>query len=88
MIKYAVHYRNPGSEMRRKIVNLLTRFYHDRRGAQLVEEGLLICVSLFLLTIVLGVAQNVTTMMGELFSQAWNSLETIARGLFDWILII
>jgi len=74
--------------MRRKIVNLLTRFCLDRRGAQLVEEGLLICVSLFMLTIVLGVAQNITTMMGELFSQAWNSLETIARGLFDWILII
>ncbi len=74
--------------MRRKIVNLLIRFYRDRRGAQLVEEGLLICVSLFLLTIVLGVAQSVTTMMGELFSQAWNGLETMARGLFDWILVI
>lgn len=72
--------------MTRKIWKLIVRFFCDTRGAQLVEEGLLICVSLFMLTIVLGVAQSITIMMGELFSQAWNSLETIARGLFDWVL--
>lgn len=86
MIKYSVHQEGWDSTVRNRITNLLARFYHDTRGAQLVEEGLLICVSLFLLTIVLGVAQSVTTMMGELFSQAWNSLEAIARGLFDWLL--
>jgi Flp pilus assembly pilin Flp len=74
--------------MKKRILNLIVRFYHDTKGAQLVEEGLLICVSLFLVTIVLGVVQSVTTMMGELFAQAWNSLETIARGLFDWMHVI
>ncbi|MBL7118470.1 hypothetical protein ISS96_00460 [Candidatus Bathyarchaeota archaeon] len=74
--------------MKKRILNLLVKFYHDTRGAQLLEEGLLICVSLFLMTIVLSVVQSITTMMGELFSQAWNGLETIARGLFDWMHVI
>ena len=58
--------------MIKKIWKLIVKFLYDTRGAQLVEEGLLICVSLFLLTIVLGVAQSITTMIGELFSQSPN----------------
>lgn len=69
----------------RRFARILRRFIRSTTAAQLVEEGLLLCLALVMLTVMLGVVQNVLKFVGDSFSQSWRALEQIAQGLFGWI---
>lgn len=66
-------------------INKISELLNDISATQLLEEGLLICVSLFMLAVMLGVVHNAIKMVGSFFDQTWKTLEEIAKGLFGWI---
>jgi Flp pilus assembly pilin Flp len=68
-----------------RFIKILRRFVQSTTAAQLVEEGLLLCMALVMLTVMLGVVQNVLKFVGDSFSQSWRALEQIAQSLFGWI---
>jgi len=51
-------------------------------GSQIVEEGLLLCLALFMMTVILGVLSDVTNMINNFFEQAIEEFFEIAHGLF------
>lgn len=69
----------------RHFTEVLKRFLRSISAAQLVEEGLLLCLALVMLTVMLGVVQNVLKFVGSFFSQSWKELEQIAQSLFGWL---
>lgn len=69
----------------RHLTEVLKRFVRSVSAAQLVEEGLLLCMALVMLTVMLGVVQNVLKLVGGFFNQSWNELEQIAQSLFGWL---
>ncbi len=56
-----------------------------RRGAQLVEEALLLVVALVTLGLVIGGIQSSLTKAGELVTNVWNDISEALNSLFGFL---
>ncbi len=56
-----------------------------RRGAQLVEEALLLVVALITLGLVIGGIQSSLTKAGEFVSNVWNDISEALNSLFGFL---
>lgn len=65
-----------------RAVKLLTR---NKSAAQLVEEGLLLSIALFLLAVILGTIHNVNESFTHFFDTVWTGLNDLGRQLFGWL---
>ncbi len=59
--------------------------YKKHICAQLVEEGLLLSISLFVLAMLLGTVQNLNKSFTNFLNTVWKSLEDLATQLFGWL---
>lgn len=72
------------------LINIFLRrikdiFHKKNICAQLVEEGLLLSISLFVLAMLLGTVQNLNKSFTNFLNTVWNSLEDLATQLFGWL---
>lgn len=56
-----------------------------RKGAQLVEEALLLVVALVTLGLVVGGIQSSLTKAGELVASVWNDINEAINSLFGFL---
>jgi len=57
----------------------------ERRGAQLVEEALLLVVAVVTLSLLVGGIQGVLTKAGGLTSSIWTDISNALDGLFGFL---
>ena len=69
----------------KRFLKRILELIKDVSATQLVEEGLLLVISLFMLTVMLGLVHNVVNMVTGFFSQTWKEIQEIAQGLSSWI---
>jgi len=64
------------------------RFPSDRRGAQLIEEALLLSVALVALSLLVGGIESILKQSSDYTSNIWNSitssLSSIFGSVFHW----
>lgn len=57
----------------------------NKSAAQLVEEGLLLSIALFLLAVILGTIHNVNESFTHFFDTVWTGLNDLGTQLFGWL---
>jgi len=70
------------------VLNLRKRCRVSRRGAQLIEEALLLSVALVALSLLVGGIESILKQSSDYTSNVWNSisssLSSIFGSLFHW----
>jgi len=69
----------------KRIIKRILDLIRNTSATQLVEEGLLLVIALFMLTVMLGLVHNVINMVTSFFGQTWKEIQEIAQGLFSWM---
>jgi len=72
-------------ELIKRVVIALKPLTRKKSAAQLVEEGLLLSIALFLLAVILGTIHNVNESFTQFFGTVWNGLNDLAKQLFGWL---
>jgi len=60
----------------------LPRFLRGRRGAQLIEEALLLSVALVALSLLVGGIESILKQSANYTSSIWNSISTAISDMF------
>jgi Flp pilus assembly pilin Flp len=59
-----------------------TRFRRQRRGAQLIEEALLLTVALVALSLLVGGIESILKQSSDYTSNIWNSISSSLSNMF------
>ncbi len=65
------------------IEKIFRRLRKDRRGAQLIEEALLLSVALVALSLLIGGIDSILKEAGSLTSGVWSSISSTLSNLFS-----
>lgn len=65
------------------IERILPRLKKNRRGAQLIEEALLLSVALVALSLLVGGVDSILKQAGSLTSNIWTSISSSLNDLFS-----
>lgn len=59
-------------------MNLLFRLLRDKKGSQLIEEGLLICTAILILASILSIAGTIMNTASEAFAKIVSDIQDFA----------
>jgi len=72
---------NPAMKSRKNKKRLLSRLFKDERGSPLVEEGMLIGLSLIVIGIIIGLVLQVLGWSGDALNSIYQQLDLIKEQL-------